>query len=474
MPESSVPRTEVQMGSPLEEPTAWRNWAGNETAQAIRLARPRTAEETSAVVIAAVRDGRRVRAVGAGHAMNAIGRPDDGGVQVALDRCADLVALDGGSGLVTVRGGMTLRRLNRLLAEAGLALTNQGHGEQATIAGAIATGTHGTGARYGGLSTQVRALEVVLADGKVVTCSRGERPELFAAARLGLGALGVVTSVTLQAVPLFALHVRESRLPLEEVLDGYDALVEQADHIRFTWFPHTTTALVRRDDRHPLDDGLDLPSRRRHRPDGGPVTGGVFGALMVAARRLPAADRPAARLAAHVGGRVGAALTGGQPAGDLSYRMFAAGAPAIRYKEVEYAVPRAELAAAMGELAAAVTRSRVRTAFPVEVRCAAADEIPLSPAFGRDTAYIAVRTDRRGAHGDYFGLAEQIMLAAGGRPHWGTLHTLAAAQLRERYPRFDDFLAIRDTVDPAGVFANAHLDRVLGRPASTSHLNTTE
>ncbi|WP_235948651.1 FAD-binding protein [Candidatus Frankia alpina] len=164
------------MGSPLEEPTAWRNWAGNETAQAVRLARPRTAEEASAVVIAAVRDGRRVRAVGAGHAMNAIGRPDDGGVQVALDRCADLVALDGGSGLVTVRGGMTLRRLNRLLAEAGLALTNQGHGEQATIAGAIATGTHGTGARYGSLSTQVRALEVVLADGKVVTCSRGNAP----------------------------------------------------------------------------------------------------------------------------------------------------------------------------------------------------------------------------------------------------------------------------------------------------------
>ncbi len=217
-------------------------------------------------------------------------------------------------------------------------------------------------------------------------------------------------------MPLFALHVRESRLPLEEVLDGYDALVEQADHVRFTWFPHTSTTLVRWDDRRPLDDGLDLPSRRRHRPDGGPVAGGVFGALMGAARRLPAADRPAAQLAAHIGGRVGAALTGGQPSGDLSYRVFAEGAPAIRYKEVEYAVPRAELAAAMGELAAAVTRSRVRTAFPVEVRCAAADEIPLSPAFGRDTAYIAVRTDRRGVHGDYCGLAEQIMLAAGGPP----------------------------------------------------------
>ncbi|EIV94440.1 D-arabinono-1,4-lactone oxidase [Frankia sp. QA3] len=459
------------MGLPLGEPAAWRNWAGNETAQAVRLARPRTAEEASAVVIAAVRDGRRVRAVGAGHAMNAIGRPDDGGVQVALDRCADLVALDGGSGLVTVRGGMTLRRLNRLLAEAGLALTNQGHGEEATIAGAIATGTHGTGARYGGLSTQVRALEVVLADGEVVTCSRGERPELFAAARLGLGALGVVTSVTLQAVPLFALHVRASRLPLAEVLDGYDALVEQADHVRFAWFPHTSTVLVRRDDRHPVDDGLDPPAQQRNRLDGGPVAGGVFGALMVAARRLPAADRPAAQFAAHVGGRVGgvgAALTGGRPSRDLSYRVFAAGHPAIRYKEVEYAVPRAELAAAMGELAAAVARSRVRTAFPVEVRCAAADEIPLSPAFGRDTAYIAVRTDRRGAHEDHFGLAEQIMLAAGGRPQWGTLHTLAAAQLRERYPRFDEFLAVRGAVDPAGVFANAHLDRVLGPPSPAS------
>jgi L-gulonolactone oxidase len=454
------------MNPPLGEPAAWRNWAGNETAQAVLLARPRTAEEASAVVTAAVRDGRQVRPGGAGHAMNAIGRPDDGGVQIALDRCADLVALDGGSGLVTVRGGMTLRRLNRLLAEAGLALTNQGHGEQATIAGAIATGTHGTGARYGGLSTQVRALEVVLADGEVVTCSRGERPELFAAARLGLGALGVVTSVTLQAVPLFALHVRESRLPLAEVLDGYGELVEQADHVRFAWFPHTSTALVRWDDRRPVDDGPDPPSRRLDRLTAGPVSGGVFEALMVAARRLPAADRPAAHLAA----RVGAAPASGRPSLGLSYRVFATGHPAIaahsalRYKEIEYAVPRAELAAAMGELATAVTRSGVRTAFPVEVRCAAADEIPLSPAFGRDTAYIAVRTDRRGPHGNYFGRAEQIMLAAGGRPHWGTLHTLAAAQLRERYPRFDDFLAVRDAVDPAGVFTNAHLNHVLGPP----------
>ncbi|MCM3924547.1 FAD-binding protein, partial [Frankia sp. AiPs1] len=412
----------------------------------------------------------RVRAAGAGHAMNAIGRPDDGGVQISLDRCADLVALDGGSGLVTVRGGMTLRRLNRLLAEAGLALTNQGHGEQATIAGAIATGTHGTGARYGGLSTQVRALEVVLADGAVVTCSRGERPELFAAARLGLGAVGVVTSVTLQAVPLFALHVRESRLPLAEVLDGYGALVEQADHVRFAWFPHTSTALVRWDDRRPVDDELAPPPRHRGRLAGGPVSGGVFEALMVAARRLPAADRPAAQLAA----RLGAAPASGRPSLDLSYRVFATGHPALpghpalRYKEIEYAVPRAELAAAMGELATAVTRSGVRSAFPVEVRCAPADEIPLSPAFGRDTAYIAVRIDRRGPHGNYFGRAEQIMLAAGGRPHWGTLHTLAAAQLRERYPRFDDFLAVRDAVDPAGVFTNAHLTHVLGPPAPTS------
>ncbi|EYT92976.1 FAD/FMN-dependent dehydrogenase [Frankia casuarinae] len=448
------------MGSPVGKSSAWRNWAGNETVRSVRLARPRDAEEISALVGTAIRDGHQIRAIGSSHSMSAIGRPDPGSVQVRLDRCADLVALDGGSGLVTVRGGMTMRRLNRLLAEAGLALTNQGDVDEVTIAGAISTGTHGTGSRFGGLCTQVRALEVVLGDGSVVTCSRGERPELFAAARLGLGAVGVVTSVTLQAVPLFALQVQEGPMRLDEVLDTYDDLVDQTDHLRFSWFPHTTTALVRRGQRRPLDDGLAPLPRLRCWVDDELVSNTLFGALMTTGRRMPAAVRPIA----HVSARA----SGSRTFRDLSYRVFTSHRR-VRFKEMEYALPRADLAATLRELVYAMGSADVRAVFPVEVRCAAADEIPISTAYGRDTAYIAVHVDHRGAHGDYFGLAEKIMLSVGGRPHWGKLHSLDAATLRGLYPRFDDFLAVRDAADPTGVFANAYLDRVLGSPACATN-----
>jgi L-gulono-1,4-lactone dehydrogenase len=431
----------------------WANWCGNQTATGIDVRRPRNQADVAEIVDECARDGRRVRPVGAGHSFTGVARPES--VAIQLDHLADIIGLDCASGLVTVGAGMPLYRLNLLLAAEGLACTNLGDIDRQTVAGALATGTHGTGLRFGGLATQVRGLDLVLADGTAVSCSETENPKLFEAARVSLGALGVVTAVTLQAVPLFALRAQEGPMPLDDVLDGFAEVIERPDHAEFYWFPHTRLALVKRNTRVPLADGLRPLRPFRRWLDDEFLSNTVFGAAVDATRRFPGLVRPLAGVTSRA--------LGARTYTDLSYAVFTS-PRRVKFVEMEYAIPRAAMVDTFREMVATFERSGLRVAIPVEVRVAAADDIPLSTANGRDSGYIAVHMSNRSAYEAYFRLVEPIMLAAGGRPHWGKLHTLDAAALRSRYPRFDDFLAIRDAVDPTGMFANAYLDRVLGCP----------
>ena len=230
-------------------PRAWRNWAGTATATPARWCRPRSEAEISAAVKDAASAGLQVRALGSGHSFTAIAATS--GVALDLSQWTGITAADTGTGLVTVRSGTTLRALNAELGGFGLAMANLGDIDAQTLAGALSTGTHGTGARLGGLATQVESLELVLADGSVVSCSATSRPELFAAARIGLGALGVITTVTLRCVPSFTLLADERPVPVEEVLEQFDALADANDHFEFYWFPYGRKALVKRNNRMP-------------------------------------------------------------------------------------------------------------------------------------------------------------------------------------------------------------------------------
>ena len=261
----------------------WRNWSGSERAECVTV-HPRGAGEIAEILALNRDDGQRVRPVGSSHSGSGIARPRD--VQLALDRHADLVRLDTATGLVTVQAGMTLRRLNLLLAEAGLGLTNLGDIDAQTVAGAMATGTHGTGARFGGLATQLRGLELVTPSGELITCSAYERPEVFGPARIGLGALGVVSTLTLQAEPAFALRADERPMPLAEVLARFEEFAEETDHFEFYWFPHTDTALVWRRNRVPLSETDPLPAWRAWWDDEF-LTNTVFGATVALGRRVP-------------------------------------------------------------------------------------------------------------------------------------------------------------------------------------------
>jgi FAD-linked oxidoreductase len=431
----------------------WSNWAGNQTADGISIVRPRGTDEIVRAVTRAARDGRRVRPIGAGHSFTAIGQPTD--VQLQLDRHADLVHFDAVSGEVTVQAGMPLHRLNLLLQHAGRALTNLGDIEVQTVAGAFSTGTHGTGARFGGLATQLRGLELVLADGSVLSCSPSSHPDVFRAARVGLGALGVISTVTLQTEPLFALHAEEGSASLDEVLASFDEFADGTDHFEFYWFPHTSRTLTKRNMRVPLAVLDPLPRWRAWLGDEF-LSNTVFGAVVAAGRRRPGLVRPMNQLAARA--------LGSRSYTDVSHRVFTS-PRRVRFVEMEYAIPRSSLVAVLSELRRTVDASSWRIAFPVEVRIAAADDIPLSTAYERDSAYIAVHVPFGGPdQAAYFDTLERLAGSVGGRPHWGKLHGLDASALRGRYPRFDEFVALRDRLDPGGLFTNGYLDRVLGPP----------
>ena len=430
---------------------SWANWAGNQTAAGITVERPRDTEETVAVVRRAAAARSRVKAAGAGHSFTGIARPEE--VLVDLSGLQSVHAVDGDAGTVTVGAGVGLRRLNDLLAGLGLAMPNLGDIDAQSLAGAISTGTHGTGAKFGGLATTVTGLEMVLADGSVVTCSPFEQRELWSAARVGLGALGIITKVTLRCVPLFALRAEEGPMGLDELLGRFDELTGSFDHFEAYWFPHTGRTLTKCNTRLPVAEGLDRLPAWKEWLDDEFLSNRVFGWVVELGKRRPALIPRANVLASRA--------LGSRSFTDLSFKVFTS-PRRVRFKEMELAVPREVAVPAIREVVDAIERSGMNIAFPVELRVAAADDIPLSTASGRDSAYLAFHVPAAVDHEAYFRLVARVLEPYSPRPHWGKLHGLDAELLRTRYPRFDEFVRLRDGADPAGVFSNAYLDRVLG------------
>jgi FAD-linked oxidoreductase len=448
---------------------AWRNWAGTATATPARWCRPRTAAEISAAVKDAAADGLPVRALGSGHSFTAAAATS--GVALDLSLWTGITAADTRTGLVTARSGTTLRALNAELGGLGLAMANLGDIDAQTLAGAVSTGTHGTGASLGGLATQVEALELVLADGSLVTCSASSRPGLFAAARISLGALGVISTVTLRCVPSFTLVADERPMPVPEVLEQFDSLAAANDHFEFYWFPYGRQALVKRNNRPSPADGAAgdaaggaavaaaMPGWRRFW-EFEVMENAAFGTLCRIGRARPALI-PALN-------RFSSGALSARSYADVSHRVFVT-PRRVRFVESEYAVPRESLGHVLGELRREVPRLAEPVMFPVEVRVAAADDIWLSTAYGRDTAYIAIHQYAGMPYRAYFDLFESIAAQVAGRPHWGKLHTLGAERLRELYPRYDEFCRVRAEVDPEARFGNSYLTRIFGRPAAAAN-----
>jgi L-gulono-1,4-lactone dehydrogenase len=428
----------------------WRNWAGNCSARPARIAAPGSAEEVADEIRRAAADGLTVRMAGSGHSFTPVASTS--GVLLRPAGLTRIRSVDPAAELVTVEAGCPLRLLNAGLARAGLALANMGDIQEQTVAGAIQTGTHGTGRDVGGMAAQVAGLDLVLADGTTVTCS-AEEPAggLFDAARVGLGALGVLTAVTFRVVPAFWLAAREEPMRWAEVVARLDELTSQNEHFEFYWFPHTEGCLTKRNN---TSAGPPAPlGRLRYALDDEFLSNTVFGAACAAGQRFP-------RLIPAINAAASRALSA-RSYTDAAYRVFTS-PRRVRFKEQEYAIPREALAEALAEIRALFARRDWRISFPIEVRVTPADDAWLSTAYGRASAYIAMHVYRSAPHEEYFADMESLLTAAGGRPHWGKLHTRQADYLAAAYPRFAEFVALRDKLDPARRFGNDYLSSVLG------------
>ncbi|MDT0462200.1 D-arabinono-1,4-lactone oxidase [Streptomyces gibsoniae] len=427
----------------------WRNWAGNVTARPLREITPASVEELSDAVRRAAEDGITMKAVGTGHSFTAAAATD--GVLIRPQLLTGIRGIDRAAGTVTAEAGTPLKRLNAALAREGLSLTNMGDIMEQTVSGATSTGTHGTGRESGSIAAQIRGLELVTADGSVLTCSEKENPEVFAAARIGIGALGIITAITFAVEPVFLLTAREEPMPLERVLTEFDELWAENEHFEFYWFPHTGNTNTKRNNR---SAGPEKPVGRLNGWfEDEFLSNGVFHAANLVGRAVPATIPAIARISSR-------ALSA-RSYTDIPFKVFTS-PRRVRFVEMEYAVPRAALVDTLRELKAMVDRSNLRVSFPVEVRTAPADDIPLSTASGRDSAYIAVHMFRGTPYQAYFTAAERIFTAHEGRPHWGKVHTRDAEYLAGVYPRFGEFTAVRDRLDPDRRFGNDYLRRVLG------------
>ena len=430
----------------------WTNWGGTYSCSPARIESPTTEEEIAAIVRAASERGEHVKVVGSGHSFTDIGCTD--GCLIKLDRYNKVMNVDRDTGTITAQAGITILQLSDALAHFGLAMENMGDVGYQTISGAISTATHGTGERFRNISSQIAALSLVLAGGELLTCSPDHDPEAFKAAQVSLGSLGVLSTVTLRCVPAFNVRSVQEPRRLNDLLEQFDELCAENDHFELFWFPHTEWAQAitnARTDQAP-------PESQRRAGVGAYVNdvlleNHVFGMLQRAAQVhrewIPGLAAITAKTMSH------------KEMADRSDRIFA-NTRLVRFAEMEYAVPRAQLIEAVRDIRAMIERKRLLISFPVEVRAVAWDDIPLSPAYGRDTGYIAVHVYHKFEYEPYFREVEAIMNTHEGRPHWGKLHFQTADTLRPRYPLWDRFIAVRNRLDPNRVFGNAYLERVLG------------
>jgi L-gulonolactone oxidase len=390
-----------------------------------------------------------VRVAGSGHSFSDIACSE--GMLLRLDRMTRVLDVDRGSAAVRVQAGISIHDLGRHLHEHGLAMENLGDIDVQSIAGAISTATHGTGARLRNISAQVSELTLVLADGSVMVCSADSEPDVFRAARVGLGSLGVIAEVQLRCVPAFTLHGLDAPAPLAQTLDSFEELVLGNDHFEFFVFPHADVALTRTNNR--TERAAKPRSNAAAYLNDVLLNNHAFGLFCRLGRRAPS-------LIPHVN-RLVTRLAGRSERVEDSASIFAS-PRLVRFTEMEYALPRERTPEAVRRVMAMIPERGFAVPFPIEVRSVAADDAMLSTATGRDSGFVAVHMYEGMEWEPYFRAVEAIMDELGGRPHWGKRHFQTAATLRGRYPEWDAFAAIRARLDPVGRFANEWTDRVLG------------
>lgn len=435
------------------------NWDRSLECRPDRFYQPRSEEAILKIIRETSDAGGTVRTVGAGHSWSPLVLTDD--TLLNLDKLDRVVSVDAEQQRVTVQAGIRIKELNRVLPRYGLAMKNLGSIGEQSMAGAISTATHGTGIKLGALHTQVVGMELVTGNGQLLSISEDTDPELMAAARVSLGALGVITQVTIQCVPYYNLERKAQPLPFDEVLNQIDDLVCGNDRVRLYWLPYTDViqvAIINRTEQPPM------PRNRYREFFTDVVVKRELMELLVETGydlyQLPGLDvrievvDDINRFMARVGWTKEELVA--------SYDRVLNIPMPPEHSECEYAVPVERTAEAVRFTRWLIEENNYQVNFPVEVRFVAADDAMLSPAYKQDVCYVGAYTFGEEFARPFFDRFEREMKKLGGRPHWGKRLTLSREEARQLYPMYDRFDKVRREFDPKGVFANAFIQNLFG------------
>ena len=425
----------------------WHNWSGYVVCPAAQVSTPSSEAELADVVRGAARTGQSIRVAGGGHSFSPLVATD--GIILSLDRLQGVIDIDARSRTARVHAGTRLWALGAPFAAGGFAMENLGDISVQSVAGATSTATHGTGAALGNLATQICGLKFLTADGDEISASATENPELFAGGRAALGSLGVLTEISLRLVPSFRLKLERGKRNIEECLAQADSLVADNRSFEFYWLPHTDTVLTKA--WNITDEPADTLGWQRYVSD--VQENAIFGLLCRLGKAAPSLCPSISRACA--------ALASAGTQIDASYSSLAT-VRQVRFNEMEWSLPANRGAEALREIRAFISRREFPLMFPLQYRWVQGDDIWLSPNYGRDSVHISVHQYRGMPFARYFDGVQAICLNHGGRPHWGKCHSLAAPQLSTLYPRWNEFLALRERMDPAGRFLTPYLRTLFG------------
>ena len=426
----------------------WTNWAKNVTCKA-EIHYPDSEQAIVEILHQAAAEGKTVRVVGEGHSFSPLVQTND--CMVSITKLRGLISVDQAARTATVWAGTPLKVANEALYKEGLAMINLGDIDVQSLAGATATGTHGTGMTFGNLSSEVIAFTLITADGTILDCSPTQNREVFEAGRISLGALGIITKMTFNVVPAYKLEYTSAPGDFEETMQQLDELIAQNRNFEYYHFPYAETLQLK------ISNVTEAPVKHNRLAaylNDVLIENSVLQLICKFAKVFPKSHKLISRGMARV-----------VPKGTIvnwSHKVYAT-VRQVRFKEMEYGIPLADFDACIRQIRAKMEERNYPIFFPLECRFVKGDDCWLSPSYGRDSAYIAVHVPFDGPHETYFEEIEQILMSYQGRPHWGKMHTRTAENLAPAYERWEDFLALRDRLDPEGLFLNDYLRRIFGR-----------
>lgn len=425
---------------------SFNNWAENIVFNPSEILKPSTEEEISEIVSKANNEGKKVRVVGSAHSWTGLFETNE--ILLSLDNMQGIVKMDGME--ATVWAGTKLKTLGRLLYENGLAMENLGDIDVQAIAGAASTGTHGTGVNFKSIANQISKLRMVKASGEIVECGQQNNPELFDAARVSLGALGIITQITLKCVTSYNLKYTARKENFYKCLNNLEENNAKTRNFEFYYFPHTDYVQTKY-----INKTTEQPNRKPIRKFINDVIleNSLFGLACKTAHYFPSTCAKVSELTTK--------LIGPTKKTHYSHRIFAT-VRLVRFNEMEYNIPTDKFKEVITRAKDIIGKDKIAVNFPIECRFVKGDDLYLSPAYKRDSAYISFHMYRPMPYKDYFEKMENLMLEYDGRPHWGKIHTLKADTLKHKYPKWADFLKIREELDPNQTFINPYLKEIFG------------